>query len=306
MTERKISRAVVTGPTGAIGTALCRALAEKGITVFAVCRPNSQRSGQVPEHQNIRKVFCDLSELNRLPQLIDGADAFYHFGWAHTIGSGRNDMPAQISNISYTIDAVQAASALSCQVFIGAGSQAEYGRVEGALQPNTPCNPENGYGIAKLCAGQMSRIECAKQGLDHVWVRILSVYGPNDNPASMIPGVIRQLRQGEVPKLTAGEQKWDYLYAADAADAFCLVALHGISGKTYVLGSGSAKPLKEYVCALRDAINPKLELGFGQVPYGPNQVMFLQADISELTRDTGFVPQTDFAQGIRNTIKETL
>lgn len=303
MVSRQISRAVVTGPTGAIGTALCLALANNGIEVFAVSRPGSPRAQAIPAHEKIHTVFCDVSSLASLPELIpEGADAFYHFAWAHTIGPGRNDMPAQINNIRYTIDAARAAAALGCKVFIGAGSQAEYGRVEGVLKPETPCFPENGYGMAKLCAGHMSRVECQKLGLDHIWTRILSVYGPGDGPNTMISGVIKQLLEGRKPALTAGVQQWDYLYSADAANAFCLLAKHGVSGKTYPVGSGCAKPLKLYIHQLRDAIDPSLPLGLGEIPYGPQQVMRLEADISELHQDTGFAPQVEFSEGIRVTI----
>lgn len=303
MIERQIRRAVITGPTGAVGTALCRELAENGIAVYAVCRPGSARSSAIPEHENIHLVFCDISELDQLAQKIPGgADAFFHFAWGHTIGPGRNDMPAQIQNIRGTIDAVHAAKNMGCQIFIGAGSQAEYGRTEGVLKASTPCFPENGYGMAKLCAGQMSRIEAQKLGIDHVWTRILSVYGPGDGPATMISQVIRQLAAGQRPALTAGIQQWDYLYSGDAARAFRLIARHGISGKIYPLGSGMARPLKEYIQQLRDAIDPALPLGFGEIPYSPLQVMHLEADISELHADTGFAPQMAFAEGIRITI----
>jgi nucleoside-diphosphate-sugar epimerase len=303
MEHRKITRAVVTGPTGAIGTALCRELAENGITVYAVFRPDSPRALAIPKHENIHLVACDVAALNQLPALIPaGADAFFHFAWAHTIGPGRNDMPAQIDNIRYTIDAVQTAAALGCKVFIGAGSQAEYGRVDGILRAETPCFPENGYGMAKLCAGHMSRVEAQKLGLDHIWVRILSVYGPGDGPNTMISGVIRQLLVGQTPALTAGIQRWDYLYSADAARAFRLTALSGVSGKVYPLGSGNAVPLKDYILQLRDAIDPAIPLGLGEIPYGALQVMHLEADIAELKADTGFAPQISFAEGIRATI----
>lgn len=303
MVQRQLRTAVVTGPTGAIGTALCLELAQNGIAVIAVCRPGSHRASAVPQHPLIRRVECDVTQLEHLPELIGGkVDCFYHFAWAHTIGPGRNDMPAQIDNIRYCIDAVHAAKALGCSVFVGAGSQAEYGRVEGVLKTDTPCNPENGYGIAKLCAGQMSRIECEKLGVDHIWARILSVYGPGDGPNTMISGVIRQLLAGEKPALTAGIQQWDYLYSGDAAKAFRLMGQHGVNGRTYVLGSGTAQPLRGYVEQLRDAIDPSLRLGFGEIPYGPLQVMHLQADISALHTDTGFSPETAFETGIRNTI----
>lgn len=303
MIERDIKTAVVTGPTGAIGTALCRVLAEGGCTVYAVCRPDSPRAAALAGRERVRVTACDLTHLEALPALIpEGADAFFHLAWAHTIGPGRNDMAAQIDNIRYTIDAVRAASELGCKVFVGAGSQAEYGRSSAPLRPDTPAFPENGYGMAKLCAGQMSRVEAHALGLDHVWPRVLSVYGPQDGPRTMISTVIRALLAGERPALTAGEQMWDYLYAFDAARAFYLMALHGADGAVYPLGSGRSRPLREYIEALRDAIDPALSLGFGEVPYGEGQVMYLAADIDPLRRDTGFEPATSFADGIRQTI----
>ena len=302
--ERNIQTAVVTGPTGAIGIALCEKLLRENVTVYAVCRPGSSRIKDLPKAAALHVVECDAKELATLPQKMEGVsvDAFFHFAWAHTIGPGRNDMPAQIENIQSTIEAGRAAQALGCQVFIGAGSQAEYGRVEGLLKSDTPAFPENGYGMAKLCAGQMSRVEAKALDLDHVWVRILSVYGPHDGPMTMISGTIRKLLAGERPALTAGIQRWDYLYAGDAADAFYLAACHGRNGAVYPLGSGQAMPLKDYIIQMRDAIDPALPLGLGEVPYGPLQVMHLQADISALQADTGFAPKTPFAEGIRRTI----
>ena len=302
--ERNIQTAVVTGPTGAIGIALCEKLLRENVTVYAVCRPGSSRIKDLPKAAALHVVECDAKELATLPQKMEGVsvDAFFHFAWAHTIGQGRNDMPAQIENIQSTIDADRAAKALGCQVFLGAGSQAEYGRVEGLLKSDTPAFPENGYGMAKLCAGQMSRVEAKALDIDHVWVRILSVYGPHDGPMTMISGTIRKLLAGERPALTAGIQRWDYLYAGDAADAFYLAACHGRNGAVYPLGSGQAMPLKDYIIQMRDAIDPALPLGLGEVPYGPLQVMHLQADISALQADTGFVPKTPFAEGIRRTM----
>lgn len=302
--ERNIQTAVVTGPTGAIGIALCEKLLRENVTVYAVCRPGSSRIKDLPKAAALHVVECDAKELATLPQKMEGVsvDAFFHFAWAHTIGQGRNDMPAQIENIQSTIDAVRAAKALGCQVFLGAGSQAEYGRVEGLLKSDTPAFPENGYGMAKLCAGQMSRVEAKALDIDHVWVRILSVYGPHDGPMTMISGTIRKLLAGERPALTAGIQRWDYLYAGDAADAFYLAACHGKNGAVYPLGSGQAMPLKDYIIQMRDAIDPALPLGLGEVPYGPLQVMHLQADISALQADTGFAPKTPFAEGIRRTM----
>ncbi len=300
----RITNAILTGPTGAIGLALIRELTSRGIRVTAVCRPGSARKSEIVSHPLLNVVECDLSDLRRLPECCAHEfDVFYHFGWANTFGAAaRNDMDAQVSNIRFALDAVRAAADLGCRVFIGAGSQAEYGRVEGLLRPDTPCFPENGYGMAKLCAGEMTRVECEKLGLSQIWVRILSVYGPGDGAGTLVSSVIDALLAGRVPACTAGEQLWDYLYSADAANAFVLLAERGKHGAVYPLGSGQIRPLKEYICAIRDAIDPALPIGFGEIPYARNSVMHLGADLAALTADTGFLPKTTFEEGIRSTI----
>lgn len=302
---RDISSAIVTGPTGAIGVALCELLAKEGIAVYAIVRPGTSRVEPLKAIAGVKIIVCDAANLRDLPKQMKDlyADAFFHLAWTSTTGAGRNDMLAQIDNIRYTMDAVHAAMTMGCAVFIGAGSQAEYGRTDRALSPDMPCFPENGYGMAKLCAGQMSRAECDVLGIDHIWPRILSVYGPHDGESAMIPRVVRKLLAGERPSLTAGEQIWDYLYATDAAEALYRLALHGKRGAVYTVGSGAARPLREYVEFLRDAIDPDLPLGFGEIPYGDKQVMHLEADIRALREDTGFSPKVDFKTGIRSTIE---
>lgn len=299
-----MKRVVITGPTGAIGIALIQECIKQGIEVYAICRPGSARIKRIPVHQSIHVVECGLDQLKNIEYSdIPTCDVFYHFGWAATIGDGRNDTILQTNNIKYTLDAVELAQKLGCSRFVGSGSQAEYGRVEGKLTTATPTFPENGYGIAKLCAGQMSRLECEKRGIEHVWTRILSVYGPYDGDRTMITGTIKKLLVGEKPLLTAGEQQWDYLYSGDAACAMLAVGEKGKPGSIYCIGSGQARPLKEYICEMRDQIDPAAPLGLGEIPYGDRQVMYLCADISELKRDTGFVPQTDFQEGIAETIR---
>ena len=291
--------AVITGPTGAIGSALCRKLLNEGFNVYAVCRPGTKRVCALPDGTEI--VYCDLSALAELPEKIEKADVFYHFGWADTIGEGRNDMTSQIGNLRFTIDAVRAAEKLGCDTFIGAGSQAEYGRVQGDLRPDTPCFPENGYGMAKLCAGMMSRVECEKFSIRHIWGRVLSVYGPNDGGATMVMSTLNKLAAGERPQFTAGEQQWDYLYADDAANAFYLMAEKGLDRAVYVIGGGKTRALREYIETIRDTVSPGAEIGLGEIPYQENQVMYLCADITDLTRDTGFTPAVEFEEGMRRT-----
>ena len=301
-----MNSAIITGPTGAIGMALIEELLKNNIEVIAVIRPNSLRTDRIKEGRNLIKIESDLSEISKLPKEIRKRglkpEVFYHFAWDGTFGNSRNNMYGQNLNIQYALNAVDAAADMGCRCFVGAGSQAEYGRYEGKLSEDTPVFPENGYGIAKLAAGYMTRIQAEQKGIDHIWTRILSIYGPYDGEKTLVSSLISQLLKGKKPSCTKGEQKWDYLYSKDAAYAFRLLGEKGISGKTYCIGSGEAKPLKEYINTIRDEIDPSLEIGFGDIEYAPKQVMHLCADIESLKEDTGFSRRYSFKEGIRQTI----
>ena len=299
-----MKRAIITGATGAVGTALVKELITNNVETLVLCREGSRRNHQIPDHPLVTRKHCSLDQLASIENDTGkDYDVFYHFAWMGTIGDARNDMYLQNQNVRYALDAVGAAKRFGCKKFIGAGSQAEYGRVEGVLKPGTPAFPEMGYGIAKLCAGQMTRELAHQCGMEHNWVRILSVYGPNDGAQSMVMSTIHKLQNGEVPQFTKGEQMWDYLYSGDAARAFRLVGEKGINGKTYVLGNGKARPLADYIKIIRDEVNPKAKLDLGAIPYAPKQVMYLQADVEELRRDTGFKPEMRFDEGIKKILE---
>ena len=296
--------AVVTGATGMIGIALIKHLVQNNYTVYAVVRPDSERIKNIPVHERIVIVSCDINSYSSLPEKIGRCcDLFFHLAWDGTYGNSRNNMHLQTNNILASVEAAETASKLGCSTFLGAGSQAEYGPKNCIISPDTETNPENGYGIAKLSAGQMTRIICRKNGIRHIWCRIFSVYGPYDAEYTMVmSGIIRMLKS-ENPQYTKGEQKWDYLFCNDAARALYLAALKGTDGSIYCVGGGTARPLQDYILEIRNAANPNCQPEIGAVPYSENQVMYLCADISSLTSDTGFVPLIDFKNGIEETVK---
>ena len=295
--------AIVNGSLGTIGLALVNQLLKRDVRVYAIAYPGDPRIERISP--NAVTIPCDMREIGKLKEMIDEpVDAFFHLAWAGTIGPDRDDMLLQTQNIRCAIEAAQTAKELGCEVFVGVGSQAEHGRIEGKVTAKAPCFPVNGYGIAKLCAGQMTRMVCRQLGIRHVWARFLSVYSVNDGPLTVISILLDKLFKGEKPALTAGEQLWDYLYAEDAGDALCRMAEAGRDGAVYPVGSGKARPLREYFEMLRDAVDPKLPLGLGELPYPPNQVMHLEADISQLSADTGFRPSTSFEAGIREVVEQ--
>lgn len=295
-----IRTAVLTGPTGVLGSALSKKLAESGVETYLVCHPGSARNAAILSHPFIHKIECDMEEIAKLPMLIGkNIDVFFHFAWLGTqVNSNRMDMYLQNTNVKQTLDTVYVARDLGCKVYVGAGSQAEYGRIDGVIHPDSPTHPVSGYGMAKLCAGQMTRVLCHSFGIRHIWPRIVSVYGKNDGAKTLISTLISSLQKGESPKLTAGEQMWDYLYAGDAADALWLMAEKGRDGAVYVLGSGKTRRLKDFMLDIKEVVNRNVILRLGEKPYLPDQAMHLEADISNLVRDTGWKPVTSFKQGI--------
>jgi len=295
-------RIMLTGATGMIGSAIVRmALAEQD-SVLCIVRKGTKRLGNIPASPSVSVVECDASGYHSLT--VEGTyDVCIHLAWDKTFGQGRDQVDSQLANIQYTLDAVRLAKRSGCSVFVGAGSQAEYGPVTVDLKGDTPVHPESGYGIAKYAAGSFSRLLCSQLGLRFNWLRILSVYGPHDGKQTLISYVIDCLQRGVSPELTKCEQLWDYCYADDIARAFLAVAHRGRDGMTYPLGSGQGHQFSWYVETIRNLVAPDVALRFGVKPYYPHQPMHLVADISELTNDTGWRPQVSFADGIRKIVQ---
>ena len=298
-----MKRIIVTGATGCVGSAVVRCALARGLDVACIVHQGSQRVSNLPQDGRLNIVECNLADYRTLQ--IDGKyDAFIHLAWEKTFGASRDDADVQTRNIQYTLEACKLAERCGCDVFVGAGSQAEYGIQSQALDSKLFVNPESGYGVAKYAAGKLSRMLCKNLGMRHNWVRILSVFGPNDGANTLISYVIRELQNNQSPQLTKCEQTWDYLYADDAGNAILSIADKGIDGRTYTLGSGDGRRLSSFIEDIRDLVNPSIELGFGQKEYYAHQPMYLVANIAQLTEDTGWRPEYSFKDGVKKILKK--
>lgn len=303
--EEDVKRVVITGATGAVGRALIKVCIEAGYEVLAVVHRTSDRVSQLNTIENCHLMYLNLSEYDSAMEemkkqdiVTDDYELFFHLAWMAPFGEGRNNLGLQLENVKASLAAVHFAKALGCTTFVGAGSQAEYGRVTEKLSPDTPTFPETGYGVAKLCAGQMTRLACEQVGIKHIWTRILSVYGPHDGINSLISVAIDDMVNNRETFFTPCDQMWDYIYSEDAARALLLAAQKGKHGGVYVIGSGEAHSLKQYIQKIAVITNYKKEIGFGKRAYSDKQVMHLQADLSVL-KEWGFVPKVSFEKGIQ-------
>lgn len=296
---------VVTGATSMIGVATIRACLRNGAQqVYAVVRPHCEKLHRLPKDERITLVYCAADNYDALPGMIPTpCDVFYHIAWSLTGANRNGDLPEQINNVLYTLSAVNAAWKLGCAKFIGAGSQAEYGRLDvDSISPCSPVNPVQPYGIAKYAAGKMAMEQCARLGLDCLWVRIFSVYGIYDKPSSMIASSLKKMIDGLETQFTPAQQRWDYLFSEDAGEAFFLIGEKAVGQKVYCLGSGKAQPLKTYIEQMKAATGATAPVNIGALAYPANVLMNLCADISSLKADTGFSPKTTFQEGIEKTI----
>lgn len=303
-----MKKVVITGATGAIGRSLINICIEAGYDVLAVVHRSSQRAGELSSMAHCEVLKLDLDEYdNAIEEMqkqkldTENFELFFHLAWMAPFGKDRDNLDLQLDNVKAALSAVRFAKGLGCSTFIGTGSQAEYGRVEGMLSENTPVHPETGYGITKLCAGQLTRLSCNQLGLKHIWCRVLSVYGPYDRDQTLISTAVIKMMANEETEFTPCDQMWDYIYSDDAARAILLAGEKGDNGKIYIIGSGEVHPLKEYIEKIAQLTDYKQEIGFGKRAYNDKQVMYLQADNASL-RSIGFKPEIAFEDGIKKTM----
>jgi UDP-glucose 4-epimerase len=297
-----MARVFVTGASGSVGAAASHALLGQGHQVAVLVRQKDpvRLADILPQ---LTVIHGDLQDVPAFrPGLaVFAPEALVHAAWLGVQGAFRDD-PKQDQNLIFARDLMALASDLKLKQVVALGSQAEYGPHSGALDENASTHPNTRYGQTKLeCCRLMLRL-AENQGLPLAWLRLFSAYGPGDDPSWMIQSVIRQLLAGQRPALTPGEQRWDYLYLADVGSAVAAVLKSGSSG-IFNLGSGTAIRLRELVEQLRDLIDPSLPLDFGKIPYGPGQVMHLEADIHKLTHATGWQPKMSLAQGLARCVE---
>ena len=286
---------IVTGAAGFLGCNLTeRLMQEEDAHIYAVVRPNSPHNVRLAPSERLTIVPADLSDYVRLDEMIGTpCDVFFHLAWQ----GGRYDFAAQYGNIADTLGALEAAGRLGCRHFICTGSQAEYGRQTALITEETCPHPADAYGAAKLAACALSRQRAADLGVVWIWGRVFSLYGRYEQEGRMLPALVKSLRSEQPFALSSsGAQNWDYLYAADAADALLALAKWGHAGEIYNIANGDYRPLRDYIEEARAEIAPQCDVTYGAADA---DVFSLQPSVEKICRDTGWRPMMDFVDGLR-------
>lgn len=297
-----MSVAVVTGANGFVGGALTRELLNTGYKVYAIDRAGCT-SNLPTDNPACAFIPCDMATVAELTRHIPcgEVDLFFHLAWAGVSDTSRGDASVQLRNAQWTVDALAVAKALKCRRFICAGSIVESEVLAAAYTPG--CRPGLGYiyGGGKVVAHTMCTSLAATWGIDLVWPVLINTYGVGERSQRMVVTAIRKCIAGESPRFTAATQNYDFVYIDDVARAFRLIAERGKPFHEYVIGSGHARPLKDFLLEMKSAIAPDLDFVFGDIPFTGVNLPLEKFDASATERDTGFKATIPFAEGCRKT-----
>lgn len=296
-----MQKVVITGGTGFIGSWLIEEMLEQSIEVIMLVRDASRCS--VATREGVDVVVYYSEEYERLKEQKEPIDAFYHLGWGGVATQDKNDCQLQMNNISFSMEMLEYAYEIGAAKFIGIGTVAEYSFCENIMDVNAKQTPNDMYGAAKTAVHYLMETRARILGLPFIWTVVPSTFGEGRRDNNIITYTILSLLRGDVPEYGYLTQMWDFLYVKEVVRALRYIGKKGLAGKTYAIGSGVFKPLKDYIMMIRDIINPDLELGIGVKPELSEKVFSSCVSIYDLTKDTGFVPEISFEEGIRKTIE---
>lgn len=133
------------------------------------------------------------------------------------------------------------------------------------------------------------------------------VYGEKDDYSKFVPSLIKRILEGEEIKATKGNQRRDFVYVKDVANAY-IALLDNLAnlGDDYIelqIASGQSMSLKNFVKKVEMLTGKKAKIEWGSVPYRANEVFEWKANIQIALRLIGWRPETTLEEGLLRTIK---
>lgn len=294
-------RVIMSGGTGFIGRYVVKELLKRKAEITIL----TSGLKQIPCSDPLLKIvyttyeYCDLIE-----KLADEKfDIFYHLGWAGVGGKDKNDISLQLKNIQVSVDMMKLSKALGCKLFVAAGTVAEYVFNKDVIDFSVKQSPNDVYGATKVSVHYILEAVGKQLQQNMIWAVLPSTFGEGRTEDNIITYTITMLLDGKRPKYGELRQMWDFLYVTEVARAIVEIGEKGKPNMTYGIGSGEYRTLKDYVCVIRDMIDPALPLGIGEITsVGKDELSSSCVNIEQLTKDTGWFPQISFEEGIERTI----
>ena len=295
-----MNNVVLTGASCFIGRWLVGDLIEAGVDVTIIIRNKSKIDSFFHEKVHIYESEYHNYEELQIPER--GYDAFYHLAWDGVASEFKDSLDIQKRNIDMSVAALNLAKRLQCRKFIATGTVAEYAYCERIMDFSQRQTPNDIYGAMKVSVYNLLNVLSRKNDIDFIWAVLPSTYGEGRDNDNIITYTIEKLLNNEKPVYGSLEQLWDFLYVKEVARALRLIGESGKADKIYGIGSGQCRKLKDYIHVIRDMINPKAELGIGELPHMSDKAFSSCVGIYDLIKDTNFQVEIGFEQGISNTI----
>lgn len=297
-----MNKVIITGADGFVGSYTVKYFVEQGIDVLALDMGETPKRLEVSD--KLTYIQCDISDTNAMLEKIakDTYDTFIHFAWAGSAGPARVDYNLQMQNALNTVECMKVAKELGCTRFVCAGSIMEY-EVEAAIH-SQGSKPGMGYiyGMGKHIAHCMCKSVAVDIGIELVWPMITNAYGVGELSPRFVNTTIRKIINGEPLQFTAATQNYDFVYVTDVARAFYLIAKNGKAFCEYMIGSSNARPLKEFILEMQQALAPEAIPLFGDVPFTGTNMPLSTFDTTATERDCGFKAEVSFAEGTKMTM----
>jgi UDP-glucose 4-epimerase len=306
-----MSRYLVTGGAGFIGSAIVRALlrqgAERVIVVDNLLSGKEENLAEVRGQVDFHRA--DIRRYDEIAPLFQGVDVVFHEAAIPSVPRSIDDpVPSHECNIDGTFNVLRAAVAGGAKRVIYAASSSAYGdTVElPKVETMTP-RPKSPYALQKLVGEYYMNVFASTWGIETVSLRYFNVYGPRQDPSSPYSGVLSLFMKAVLERRAPiifgdGEQSRDFTYVEDVAELNLKAArAEGVSGRMYNAGNGGRITVNEAWELVQKIEGVNLPASHG--PARAGDVRDSQADTRAAVRDLGHAPRFSFEEGMRLTLE---
>jgi nucleoside-diphosphate-sugar epimerase len=302
---------LVTGAAGFIGSALVRALLERGESVRAFDNFETGKRDHIQEVAGqIDFKEADLLDPQAMRSACEGVDYVLHQAAIPSVPRSIAD-PARSNrvNVEGTLNLLIAARDAGVKRVVYAASSSAYGDTPTLPKhENMPPNPISPYAVSKL-AGELYMTSFYRvYGLPTVSLRYFNVFGPRQDANSQYSAVlakfITSMLQGEKPVIHGdGEQSRDFTYIDNVVAANLLAATRPgsqVAGQIFNIATGHRFTLNETFAILKELTEYSDEVV--HVPTRAGDVQHSLADVSRAEKQLGYRPLVSFKEGLRRTV----
>jgi polyisoprenyl-phosphate glycosyltransferase len=308
--EEKVKRlqgpVLVLGASGFIGANLLRTLLEHRADAFGTYfHTPAWRLEGLPSPNLIQTDLLIDSNLDALFARVKPKTVFNCVAYGAYSFETDSTLILQ-TNFNLTEKLVRRLASLDVAAYVHAGSSSEYGDNASAPAENAPVLPNSDYAVSKAACANLLYYYGRKKGLPCANLRLYSIYGPLEDSSRLVPNVVRMGLEGKYPDLVDPDVSRDFVYVADACEAFLDTALNLKSthyGDSFNVGSGQKTTIADVARAGAAIFHIKEEPRFQSMPNRKWDLAGWFADNRKAREVLGWSPRTTFAEGLSATAR---